>query len=1676
MNISPLQKERLQYVPKLPGMLRSGIASISMLEGEETQSVADQEKIAALFPNTYGKKEITFEKGQNTSAAKKQVVGVILSGGQAPGGHNVVCGLYDALKATDPENELFGFKNGPSGLLDDDYLVFDDFPGAVIFGVVGDGHTFEPVNNTCSPDNPELQRLLTGEPLPLADEFIETEQGQFTLTKDYVPMVKALTQAFINRSVGRGKLSKVIIRATDAQTTGLIQNLQFLPEGLVEPMTFTSNYLQGNGVPDGLQMVFVNEHNKEEMYEKDYITVDYINHMEHNIEPNYIFSVIDQLVERSDTPTVIHLLDFLSRTTLTPQTDYEFIYKLFKISEQPELGLDYGELNADFFDKLRALNMQEKQLEVPKRELNKLINNSLQGEWSDFTDALRLVDLLRRQDEHLLSISDDSRQHVADVLFNRNHALDQFSRAGLSLDLATYIIADNNRIDSPEALFRSLDFSGDTACWTYFIEFYYQDCLNDKASMERALPVIMGYVADSSRLVPDSKDGLADKFFPMNQYASQLYRYIKSRPKEIDSDLAPRISVADKIKALGGTVQRLVMKARPEVFSRLVSASDGNRQVIAQLSPLLETYFSEGDIDERMTQLKEQILNLTTPVFNQMMPNGLMARYAAHCYQHPEAHRNQTTLHALLNADLKLESNTRRQMDTLLRMYDNDVRLDSIGIDEMLLAKRMGKDSEYQHRLFEKWLAKRPKVADIKRYVTEGTPLSVSSTMSLVKTAWKLGGLRREQLVLGIIDAAHWKKSDRMDFIDKVASPDLSDFLKKQFVWWRSLLRKVKPLIRKKPGGAVAAGSLVLLTALVVSCGQNGDDRSDVFADATPYNTLNKQFVSPPLRVVEVTSEQLIETGCITYEFDSQGRLTSQTNAEYKRSMLRVRGKKRRVEVIDTIKTSQYFTYDPETGHLLSHSTGDFPIQTEVDEQGNLTVERFVTDAPYTVSYEYDSEGRLSQRIQQPDKGETLTWTFRYDELRGNLSAFVISASSGTHTVFECDTLGNVLKRTSYNKRGRQTEQREFVYDFDEHGNWISKKELDKNGNGQVVSVRTITYPTVITTNQVAERQQVLQQVEMKKHDNYIESVRDRIDNFGYFASLGTNRVMIITAGVLAALIFLLVELGVTAIAFFKEELDVYYPTRFAFLGYPDSKTGMRRMWMYNLRPYAFMGSLFLTAFFSVVLCILVMFIVGLLLLGLMWAVRIIIWILVVGGGIAVAIGLLAVFFGDDESKGVGCFSVVLGGLLVGFNKPLFKFGENVVAWGENFFDRINMVHWTWDFFTYYWDVILLVIAVPFIIFLAFALLCILISLLFMAVEAVVTHYYGIRRPCPSCGNTKRFSYIINGIEHPVGLHPGIYGILHQSRYVKKYVKEEGLHLDKKGFCKRAYRVPTMLFNGKGELTRKCLEPSCLQIINKDNEAIVATDLHIGIIGHRSNGKSYLMYKGLGMLLEEQGTRAKQVDATSNTDIMENYSRVEDDSLAGTDRQNRYRAVQLLLEVKSRPYPYHLFFYDVAGEKFNAANKVDDNAMDFYRNVQTIIFVIDPAMADTTSLVLDGRFEEWTTQHPSDETYNVDDAFAMLMDYLNTVGRKGQKVDLIFTFTKSDTGYFEAMGLDSQALSEEQIQEFMLQGMGLDNLINNARANFRSVGFAAVTAKGKNPQTLKDFFRRILKQRGVALE
>jgi len=143
MKKSPLQKARAAYQPKLPISLTGAVKAV---EGKPTESVANQAEIKALFPNTYGLPELKFEKNSNPTAGKPVNVGVILSGGQAPGGHNVICGLFDGIKKIHRDSRLFGFLMGPGGLVDHKYIelttaIISEYRNTGGFDIIGSGRT-----------------------------------------------------------------------------------------------------------------------------------------------------------------------------------------------------------------------------------------------------------------------------------------------------------------------------------------------------------------------------------------------------------------------------------------------------------------------------------------------------------------------------------------------------------------------------------------------------------------------------------------------------------------------------------------------------------------------------------------------------------------------------------------------------------------------------------------------------------------------------------------------------------------------------------------------------------------------------------------------------------------------------------------------------------------------------------------------------------------------------------------------------------------------------------------------------------------------------------------------------------------------------------------------------------------------------------------------------------------------------------------------------------------------------------------------------------------------------------------------------------------------------------------------------------------------------------------------
>ena len=146
MDLSPLQKDRYNYVPHLPEILKKNVGNICIEKGSKTESVSDQAELGKMFPNTYGMPVAKLVEGANENASKAVNVGVVLSGGQAPGGHNVIAGLFDGIKAGNPDSKLYGFLGGPSGLVEDkkieitaEYLA--EYRNTGGFDIIGSGRT-----------------------------------------------------------------------------------------------------------------------------------------------------------------------------------------------------------------------------------------------------------------------------------------------------------------------------------------------------------------------------------------------------------------------------------------------------------------------------------------------------------------------------------------------------------------------------------------------------------------------------------------------------------------------------------------------------------------------------------------------------------------------------------------------------------------------------------------------------------------------------------------------------------------------------------------------------------------------------------------------------------------------------------------------------------------------------------------------------------------------------------------------------------------------------------------------------------------------------------------------------------------------------------------------------------------------------------------------------------------------------------------------------------------------------------------------------------------------------------------------------------------------------------------------------------------------------------------------
>lgn len=477
-------------------------------------------------------------------------------------------------------------------------------------------------------------------------------------------------------------------------------------------------------------------------------------------------------------------------------------------------------------------------------------------------------------------------------------------------------------------------------------------------------------------------------------------------------------------------------------------------------------------------------------------------------------------------------------------------------------------------------------------------------------------------------------------------------------------------------------------------------------------------------------------------------------------------------------------------------------------------------------------------------------------------------------------------------------------------------------------------------------------------------------------------------------------------------------------MGKPNEK-GMVRLFMFNSQPYmiVLLLSLFIAA--SIILSIVTMLGVGAVVYALLWIVKILLIVLVWVGIIMCVIGIIATIAGAIPA----IILAIIGGIIWSYDDSIESFGEACVEAGMAFFKEVNMLSFTYDLFIQYWDKALIAILFPLGIFIIFAVLALLFSGIVMLIEKCITIYYNMKYPCPLCHEPSEPAiYMSKGIELPVRLRPGLYGLFR----IKHPSTGE--------------QMATMLFNGRDKLPRKC--PHCGNII----KAKIGEEKHFTLVGLPESGKSSLVYRIIGEMMR----------AHSNIEITDDLDLPARRAIEGVIKNGkldfavektaikRQRSIQL--SVHRTGIPYRLFINDVAGELFTKSG-MNYDTVPFFKDIQSIIFLYDPYTANVSSLNLGKKFKSWYEKNvgpvkDSSIKEELDEAFVVLKNVLENKGNKTTKVHFNFVLVKKDTGYMD--GIDTS--DQEQVKQFIENELGLAAEISNIENNYASINYYAVSA------------------------
>lgn len=684
-----------------------------------------------------------------------------------------------------------------------DILVFDEKPTAGLFQALIEQKIFRPIDNTCTPTNPELQELLTGEPSYLSPrevEVKETSEAIPAINEQTALVAMALLQTKINQDLAKDNgLINIVFQAQEAKVPSILQSIGTLPNDLVSDKYFHTNFLQGYGMPNGYRMMFLNEHNKEQVYIENYVYLNLDENKFMNLDTdNFYFGKIKEAAAANNYALFFNLVNYLFRLSVQADTDYKFLYNLF-IATETDKKLSIDELTEDFFTKAKKANLPSDKWQRFVVSVNNTLDETIQKENlgakadANCHAAMKVITYLYNNWKEVLHLNENSLQGLTN-LWHLDGTLARYANE-FGIDIIQYI---NTKDNNPEAFIEAIKKVDNPDYWERFIK------EQMKAFKENNVPhgitndIIIDTILASA--VAD-KNALIARFYPISSAEGTLISYVESHP--------------NKMGNLEPTIKSLCLGDKLPLMIQLLKVCNFDGQGMQVMKQIIQNYFTGLFKESKEPQMKNAIEKLVELTRNVTTANNVKALdiphyvsiYTDYLEKYPKAADKQSIEYFLKNDITKreIEVNDANRIEFIVNLLDKDS--DYMGTyRELLIAKRLGCPmQEVRLKIVEKLFTDKAKkheklnLSYIKEYFTdkyseipsEKTKEESKLVLDRLWDTFKGDPHICEEATPAIIEAAKWTSKDRKEYLEKCKNDKEKAFITKYYSFFTSICRKL---------------------------------------------------------------------------------------------------------------------------------------------------------------------------------------------------------------------------------------------------------------------------------------------------------------------------------------------------------------------------------------------------------------------------------------------------------------------------------------------------------------------------------------------------------------------------------------------------------------------------------------------------------------------------------------------------------------------------------------------------------------------------------------------------------------------------------------------------------------------------------------------------------------------